>query len=138
LAMGWKGTASQWRPYRMAYLILAGIATPLVVSVHSIVGLDFAVANVPGWHSTVFPPYFVAGAIFSGFAMVLTLAIPLRKILNAEHIITPRHLDLCCRFILAMGAIVAYGYLVETFMAYYSGDKYEIALVQNRFFGPYA
>ncbi len=138
LAMGWRGSQSQWNQYRSAYIILAAIATPLVISVHSIVGLDFAVANVAGWHSTILPPFFVGGAIFSGFAMVLTLCIPLRRALRLEKIITLRHLDLCARFIMAMGWIVVYGYLMEAFTAYYSGDPFEIALVQNRYFGSYA
>jgi Ni/Fe-hydrogenase subunit HybB-like protein len=138
LALGWRGGREQWQFYKTAYVILAAIAAPLVISVHSIVGLDFAVANVPGWHSTIFAPYFVAGAIFSGFAMVLTIAIPLRRAMRLEPIITDRHLDLCARFILSMGMLVAYGYLTETFMAYYSGEQFEIALVQNRFFGPLA
>ena len=138
LALGWSGSQEQWFYFRNTYLILAAIATPLVISVHSIVGLDFAVANVPGWHSTIFPPFFVAGAIFSGFAMVLTLCIPIRKALHLEKVITLRHLDLCCRFILTMNWLVIYGYFVEVFMAYYSGDAFEIALVQNRYFGSYA
>ena len=137
-AMGWRGSRAQWNSHRSAYVLLAAIATPLVISVHSIVGLDFAVSNVHGWHSTIFPPYFVAGAIFSGFAMVITLAIPIRKALKAESVITARHLDLCAQFMLAMGMVVAYGYLVETFMAFYSGEPNEIAWVKNRYTGAYA
>jgi Ni/Fe-hydrogenase subunit HybB-like protein len=136
-ALGWTGSSEQWSFYRTLFLLLAGLATPLVIAVHSIVGLDFASAVIPGWHSTIFPPYFVAGAIFSGFGMVLTLAIILRKGLHLENLITQKHLDLCARFALAMSLIVSYGYLLEAFTAYYSGDIYEIALVENRYFGPY-
>jgi molybdopterin-containing oxidoreductase family membrane subunit len=138
LSLGWRGEARQWHRYETAYLLLAGIATPLVVSVHSVVSLDFAVGNTPGWHSTVFPPYFVAGALFSGFAMVLTLAIPLRAAFRLHDFITERHLDLAARVMLATGLLVAYGYLVENFMAFYSGDEYEIYMVMNRLTGPYA
>jgi Ni/Fe-hydrogenase subunit HybB-like protein len=138
LALGWRGSNEQWKYYRTAYLLLASIAAPLVISVHSIVGLDFGAAIVSGWHSTIFPPYFVAGAIYSGFAMVLTIAIPLRKTLKLENVITLRHLDLCARFLLGTGTIVAYGYFTETFMAYFSADPRDIAMMQNRFFGSYA
>ena len=110
----------------MAYLLLAGLATPLVVSVHTVVSFDFAVAIVPGWHSTIFPPYFVAGAIYSGFAMVMTIAIPIRAIYNLEDFITMRHLQNMAMIILTTGLIVAYGYLMEAFMAWYSGNHYEI------------
>ncbi|HWO43206.1 MAG TPA: NrfD/PsrC family molybdoenzyme membrane anchor subunit [Candidatus Eisenbacteria bacterium] len=138
LAMGWRGSARHWHRYETAYLLLAGLATPLVVSVHSVVSLDFAVANLPGWHSTIFPPYFVAGAIYSGFAMVLTLAIPLRAAYGLEDFITMRHLQNMAKVMLATGLIVAYGYLIEIFIAWYSGNEFEIAMVENRFFGPYA
>jgi Ni/Fe-hydrogenase subunit HybB-like protein len=138
LAMGWRGSAIHWHRYEMAYLLLAGLATPLVVSVHTVVSFDFAVALVPGWHSTIFPPYFVAGAIYSGFAMVLTLAIPLRKIYSLEDFITLRHLRNMGEVMLATGLIVAYGYVMETFMAWYSGNLYEQYMMMNRMFGPYA
>ncbi|HTS17389.1 MAG TPA: NrfD/PsrC family molybdoenzyme membrane anchor subunit [Verrucomicrobiae bacterium] len=137
LAMGWRGSAKHWARYETAYLLLAGLATPLVVSVHSVVSLDFAVGIIPGWHSTIFPPYFVAGAIFSGFAMVLTLAIPLRKFYGLEDFITPRHLDNMAKVMLATGLMVGYGYLMETFMAWYSADRYEEFLAFNRALGPY-
>ncbi|HEY2989496.1 MAG TPA: NrfD/PsrC family molybdoenzyme membrane anchor subunit [Candidatus Binatia bacterium] len=137
LAMGWRGSAVHWHRYEMAYLLLAGLATPLVVSVHTVVSFDFAVALVPGWHSTIFPPYFVAGAIYSGFAMVLTLAIPLRKVYGLEDFITLRHLKNMAEVLLATGLIVAYGYLMEGFMAWYSGNLYERAMMVNRMFGPY-
>ena len=138
LAMGWRGSAIHWHRYEMAYLLLAGLATPLVVSVHTVVSFDFAVALVPGWHSTIFPPYFVAGAIYSGFAMVLTLAIPLRKIYGLEDFITMRHLRNMGEVMLATGLIVAYGYLMETFVAWYSGSLFEQYMMMNRMFGPYA
>jgi len=137
LAMGWRGSAVHWHRYEMAYLLLAGLATPLVVSVHTVVSFDFAVALVPGWHSTIFPPYFVAGAIYSGFAMVLTIAIPLRRLYGLEDFITLRHLKNMAIVMLATGMIVAYGYLMETFMAWYSGDLFEKYMMMNRMFGPY-
>jgi Ni/Fe-hydrogenase subunit HybB-like protein len=137
LAMGWRGSAIHWHRYEMAYLLLAGLATPLVVSVHTVVSFDFAVALVPGWHSTIFPPYFVAGAIYSGFAMVLTIAIPLRNLYGLEDFITMRHLKNMGIVMLATGMIVAYGYLIETFMAWYSGDIFEKYMMMNRMFGPY-
>jgi Ni/Fe-hydrogenase subunit HybB-like protein len=137
LAMGWRGSAIHWHRYEMAYLLLAGLATPLVVSVHTVVSFDFAVALVPGWHSTIFPPYFVAGAIYSGFAMVLTIAIPLRNLYGLEDFITMRHLRNMGIVMLATGMIVAYGYLIETFMAWYSGDIFEKYMMMNRMFGPY-
>jgi len=124
-ALGWRGAASHWRSHRIAYLLLAGLATPLVVSVHSIVSLDFSVAKQPGWHSTIFPPYFVAGAIFSGFAMVLTLVIPLRALLKLHAVITPRHLDNMAKVLLATGSVVAYAYLVEPFIAWWGDDTYD-------------
>jgi Ni/Fe-hydrogenase subunit HybB-like protein len=138
LAMGWRGSAAHWHRYETAYLLLAGLSTPLVVSVHSIVSLDFSVAIVPGWHSTIFPPYFVAGAIFSGFAMVMTIAIPLRRFYGLEDFVTTRHLDNMARVMLATGLIVAYGYMIETFMGWYSDNPFEAYLTLNRMGGPYA
>jgi molybdopterin-containing oxidoreductase family membrane subunit len=138
LAMGWRGSAKHWHRYQIAYLLLAGLATPLVISVHSVVSLDFAVAIIPGWHSTIFPPYFVAGAIYSGFAMVMTLAIPLRAVYKLEDFITTRHLDNMAKILLATGLIVAYGYIMETFVAWYSGNPYEGYMMLNRMGGPYA
>jgi molybdopterin-containing oxidoreductase family membrane subunit len=138
LAMGWRGSARHWRNYEMAALLLAGLATPLVVSVHTVVSFDFTIAIVPGWHSTIFPPYFVAGAIYSGFAMVLTLAIPLRYFYKLEDFVTIRHLDNMGKITLATGLIVAYGYMMETFMAYYSGNTYDRYMIVNRMTGPYA
>jgi len=137
LAMGWRGSAKHWHRYETAYLLLAGLATPLVVSVHTIVSFDFAVSALPGCHATIFPPYFVAGAIYSGFAMVMTLAIPIRRFYDLEDFITMRHLDNMARVMLATGLIVAYGYGMETFMAWYGGNRYEEFLILNRFTGPY-
>ena len=137
LAMGWRGSAIHWHRYEMAYLLLAGLATPLVISVHTVVSFDFAAALVPGWHSTIFPPYFVAGAIYSGFAMVLTIAIPLRRLYGLEDLITDRHLRNMGVVMLATGMVVAYGYLMETFTAWYSGDIFERYLIMNRMFGQY-
>jgi molybdopterin-containing oxidoreductase family membrane subunit len=136
-ALGWRGSAKHWARYEMAYLLLAGLATPLVLSVHSVVSLDFAVAILPGWHSTIFPPYFVAGAIFSGFAMVLTLLIPVRAIYGLKDVITERHLDLASKVMLATGLMVALGYASEHWMAWYSDESYEEFLATNRMFGPY-
>ena len=139
LALGWRGSASHWRHYRIAYGLLAAVATPLVISVHSIVSTDFALGILPGWHSTVFPPYFVAGAIFSGFAMVLTILIPLRWWFGLHDVITERHLDAMAKITLVTGWIVTYAYIIETFLAWYSGDTYEMyTLLVNRPFGPYA
>jgi Ni/Fe-hydrogenase subunit HybB-like protein len=138
LAMGWRGSAHHWHRYDTAYLLLAGLATPLVVSVHTVVSFDFAVSIVPGWHTTIFPPYFVAGAIYSGFAMVLTLAIPIRAAYKLEDFITMRHLQNMAKVMLVTGLIVAYGYLTEAFIAWYSADKYEGFVPLNRMFGPYA
>jgi Ni/Fe-hydrogenase subunit HybB-like protein len=138
LAMGWRGSSMHWHRYETAYLLLAGIATPLVVSVHTVVSFDFAVAIVPGWHTTIFPPYFVAGAIYSGFAMVLTLAIPIRAIYGLEDFITMRHLQNMAKVMLVTGLIVAYGYLTEAFVAWYSADTYEGFVPFNRATGPYA
>ncbi len=137
-ALGWRGEARHWARHESAYLLLAGLATPLVVSVHSVVSLDFAIGNTPGYHSTIFPPYFVAGALFSGFAMVLTLAIPLRRAFGLHDFITDVHLDHAAKVLLATGALVAYGYCCETFMAFYSGDTYEIAMTIDRWTGAYA
>jgi molybdopterin-containing oxidoreductase family membrane subunit len=138
LAMGWRGSAVHWHRYEMSYLLLAGLATPLVVSVHTVVSLDFAVAILPGWHTTIFPPYFVAGAIYSGFAMVLTLAIPLRAAYGLEDFITMRHLQNMAKVMLATGLIVAYGYLMEAFIAWYGGNEFERYMIINRATGPYA
>ena len=137
MAMGWRGSAAHWHRYQVAYVLLAGIATPLVVSVHSIVGMDFAAGIVPGWHTTIFPPYFVAGAIFSGFAMVMTLAIPLRAAYGLQDFVTIRHLDNMAKVMLATGSVLAYGYLSELFFSYYSGNPYERYVSINRALGPY-
>jgi molybdopterin-containing oxidoreductase family membrane subunit len=137
LALGWRGDAMHWRHYEKVYLLLAGLATPLVVSVHSVVGMDFAVAILPGWHSTIFPPYFVAGAIFSGFAMVLTIVIPLRSVYHLTAYITDRHLELMAKVLMATGWIVAYGYFSEAFTAWTSGDTFEQFVTVNRATGPY-
>ncbi len=138
LAMGWRGSARHWHRYETAYLLLAGLATPLVVSVHTVVSFDFAVGIVPGWHTTIFPPYFVAGAIYSGFAMVMTLAIPLRYAYGLEDFITLRHLNNMAKVMLATGLIVAYGYMMETFVAWYGGNQYDKFMVMNRMTGPFA
>jgi molybdopterin-containing oxidoreductase family membrane subunit len=138
LAMGWRGSARHWKRYQDAYVLLAALATPLVVSVHSVVSFDFATSIVPGWHSTVFPPYFVAGAIYSGFAMVLTIAIPLRAAYGLHDFVTDRHLDNMAKVMLASGLIVAYGYLTEIFTAWYSGHEVEWFAILNRAEGPYA
>jgi len=137
-AMGWRGSAKHWHNYETAYLLLAGLATPLVVSVHTVVSFDFATGIVPGWHATIFPPYFVAGAIYAGFAMVLTLSIPLRKFYGLEDFITLKHLENMAKVMLATGLIVAYGYMCEAFFAWYSGNPYETFMIWNRMTGPYA
>src|SRR5262245_45313577 len=137
-ALGWTGSNRHWSNYEKAYLILAGLSTPLVLSVHSIVSLDFAVSQLPGWHTTIFPPYFVAGAIFSGFGMVLTLLIPLRSMCKLEDVITMRHIDLMCKVTLATGSIVGYAYGMEFFIAWYSGSPYERFAFINRAAGPFA
>jgi molybdopterin-containing oxidoreductase family membrane subunit len=137
LALGWRGSAQHWARYQKAYLILAGLATPLVVSVHSVVSFDFAVSIIPGWHTTIFPPYFVAGAIYSGFAMVLTLAIPSRRWFHLEDMITMRHIECMAKLMLGTGLIVAYGYSMEAFMAWYSGNQFESFMYWNRMTGPY-
>jgi molybdopterin-containing oxidoreductase family membrane subunit len=137
-AMGWRGAARHWENYETAYLLLAGLATPLVISVHTVVSFDFAVGIIPGWHATIFPPYFVAGAIFAGFAMVLTLAIPVRAVYGLQDFITLRHLQNMGKILLATGLMVAYGYAMELFMAWYSGAEPELFMVRNRMMGPYA
>ncbi|MGI8889319.1 MAG: NrfD/PsrC family molybdoenzyme membrane anchor subunit [Chthoniobacterales bacterium] len=136
-ALGWRGSNRHWRHYEMAYLLLAGLATPLVLSVHSVVSFDFATSVIPTWHTTIFPPYFVAGAIFGGFAMVLTLMIPARAIYKLQDIITPQHIDKMAKIILLTGSIVAYAYAMEFFIAWYSGNTYEKYGFYNRIFGPY-
>jgi molybdopterin-containing oxidoreductase family membrane subunit len=137
LALGWRGSARHWQRYEQAYYLLAALATPLVVSVHSVVSTDFALGIVPGWHETIFPPYFVAGALFSGFAMVLTIAIPLRMAYGLIDFVTDRHLDIMAKFMLATGLAVDYSYLVEHFMAWYSANPFEEFLLASRAFGPY-
>jgi molybdopterin-containing oxidoreductase family membrane subunit len=138
LAMGWRGSAIHWHRYHTAYFLLAGLATPLVVSVHTVVSLDFATSVIPGWHATIFPPYFVAGAIYSGFAMVLTLAIPLRAVYGLHDFITDRHLDNMAKVMLATGLMVAYGYVMEAFFGWYSANTFEEYMIKNRMTGPYA
>jgi molybdopterin-containing oxidoreductase family membrane subunit len=137
-AMGWRNSVRHWNRYETAYLLLGGLATPLVLSVHTVVSFDFSVGIVPGWHTTIFPPYFVAGAIYSGFAMVLVLAIPIRKFYGIEDVITMRHIENSAMVMLATGWIVAYGYAFEAFMNWFGGDKYETFLRWNRLHGPYA
>lgn len=138
LSLGWRGAARHWRWHQKASLLLAGLATPLVLSVHTVVSFDFTIAILPGWHSTIFPPYFVAGAIYSGFAMVLILAIPLRSVYHLENLVTERHLNNCAKLMLATGLVLAYTYVIEPFTAWYGGDPYEMAVVNNRAFGPEA
>jgi Ni/Fe-hydrogenase subunit HybB-like protein len=138
LALGWRGSNRHWQHYEVAYLILAGLATPLVLSVHSIVSMDFAVSQLPGWHTTIFPPYFVAGAIFSGFAMVVTLMIICRSAFRMQDIITIRHFDYMAKIMLLTGTLVGYAYATEFWTAWYSGNPYEIYTFKNRAFGPYA
>jgi Ni/Fe-hydrogenase subunit HybB-like protein len=138
LALGWRGSARHWHRYETAYLLLAGLATPLVLSVHTVVSFDFATSIIPGWHSTIFPPYFVAGAIYSGFAMVLTLTIPIRWIYGLDDFITARHLRNMANVMLATGLMVGYGYMMEVFFAWYSGNPYEGFMMLNRMTGPYA
>jgi Ni/Fe-hydrogenase subunit HybB-like protein len=137
MSLGWRGSAVHWKHFQTVYLILAGLSTPLVLSVHSVVSTDFAVANIPGWHTTIFPPFFVAGAIYSGFAMVLNIMIPLRSVYGLESVITERHLNCMAGVMLATGLMVGYGYIMETFTGWYSGDIYEQYLVINRAIGPY-
>jgi molybdopterin-containing oxidoreductase family membrane subunit len=138
LALGWRGSARHWLRYEQGYYLLAALATPLVVSVHSVVSTDFAVGIVPGWHETIFPPYFVAGALFSGFAMVLTISIPLRHAYHLHDFVTDRHLDIIAKFTLVTGLVVDYSYVIEHFLGWYSGNEFELALLSNRAFGPYA
>jgi molybdopterin-containing oxidoreductase family membrane subunit len=138
LSLGWRGDARHWMHYQKLYILLAGLAAPLVISVHTIVGLDFAISILPGWHSTIFPPYFVAGAIFSGFSMVLTLIIPLRSVYKLQGLITARHLDLMAKVMMATGWIVIYGYFSEFFNAWRSGDIFDRFVDVNRAVGPYA
>jgi molybdopterin-containing oxidoreductase family membrane subunit len=137
LAMGWRGSAVHWSRYETAYMLLAGLSTPLVLSVHTVVSFDFAVSLIPGWHTTIFPPYFVAGAIYSGFAMVLTLLIPFRAAYGLHGLITARHLDAMAKVMLATGWIVFYGYGMEAFIAWYSANPYEGFVTWNRLTGPY-
>jgi Ni/Fe-hydrogenase subunit HybB-like protein len=138
LALGWRGEARHWQRFETLSLLLAGLAVPLVFSVHSMVALDFSEALLPGWHSTIFPPFFVAGALFSGFAMVLVLGIPLRRYYGLADFITERHIDNLAKMLLAAGLFVDYSYLSEIFTAFYGGDRYEIALTMQRFTGAYA
>ncbi len=136
LSLGWHGTDEQWRNFSMAYLLMAGLATPLVLSVHSVVSFDFAMAQLPGWHSTIFPPYFVAGAIFSGCAMVLTLIIPLRKIMGVENLVTAWHLDNLAKIILLTSLIMSYSYACESFLVWYAKDPIELETFYMRYYGP--
>ena len=136
-ALGWRGGNRQWKHYEMAYLILAGLSTPLVLSVHSVVSFDFATSVIPGWHTTIFPPYFVAGAIFGGFAMVLTIMLPARAIFGLHDLITDDHVDKMCKIILLTGSIVGYAYAMEFFIAWYGGNMYEQYAFMNRATGPY-
>jgi molybdopterin-containing oxidoreductase family membrane subunit len=138
LSLGWRGAARHWHRYEVASIILAGLSTPLVLSVHTVVSFDFAVSVLPGWHATIFPPYFVAGAIYSGFAMVLTLAIPIRAAYKLEDLITMRHIDNMAKVMLATGLIVGYGYTMEAFFGWYSANQYERYMIWNRMTGPYA
>jgi Ni/Fe-hydrogenase subunit HybB-like protein len=137
-ALGWRGSARHWNRYQIAYLLLAGLATPLVVSVHTVVSFDFAMSLIPGWHTTVFPPYFVAGAIYSGFAMVLSLLIPIRKLYGLQDFITDYHIDNMAKIMLATGLVVGYGYLIEAFAGWYSANEAEQYMTWNRMVGPYA
>src|SRR5262245_50721865 len=137
-ALGWTGSNRHWQHYERAYLLLAALATPLVLSVHSVVSFDFAVSMLPGWHTTIFPPYFVAGAIFSGFAMVVMLAIPARQFFGLKDVITLRHIENMNKIILATGSMVGYAYMTEFFIAWYSGNTFESFTFVNRAFGPYA
>jgi molybdopterin-containing oxidoreductase family membrane subunit len=137
-ALGWRGSARHWHHFKIAYLLLAGLATPLVLSVHTIVSWDFAVSILPGWHTTVFPPYFVAGAVFSGFAMVVTLAVPARRFMKFKHVVTISHLESMCKVMLLTGLIVSYGYAMEHFAAWYSGNEFEMhVFFETRARGPY-
>ncbi|MFA6598243.1 MAG: NrfD/PsrC family molybdoenzyme membrane anchor subunit [Ignavibacteriaceae bacterium] len=137
-SLGWRNSHRNWMHYEKAYMLLAGFATPLVLSVHTIVSFDFAVSIIPGWHTTIFPPYFVAGAIFSGFAMVVTVLIFVRKVFDLQHIITLNHLEKMNKIILLTGSMVGYAYAMEFFIAWYSGNPFEQFVFINRAFGPYA
>ena len=138
LALGWRGSTKHWQRYQRAYLLLAALSTPLVLSVHSTIAMDFAVAQVPGWNNTIAPPYFVAGAVYAGFAMVLILGIPLRRAFGLEGLITKKHLDNCAKVMFATGMVVLYGYVIELFIAWYSGVEFERFMAYNRVFGDYA
>jgi Ni/Fe-hydrogenase subunit HybB-like protein len=138
MSLGWNGSNRTWSRYEMVYMVLAALATPLVLSVHSIVSFDFATSVIPGWHATILPPYFVAGAVFSGFAMVLTLMIVARKVMGLESYITLNHLENMAKVTLLTGSLVGLAYLTEIFMAFYSGNPWEQAMIINRAFGPYA
>ncbi|MFO0851034.1 MAG: NrfD/PsrC family molybdoenzyme membrane anchor subunit [Gemmataceae bacterium] len=138
LSLGWRGSAFHWRRYEKLYLLLAGLGTPLVFSVHTVVSFDFAVAIVPLWHATIFPPFFVAGAIFSGFAMVVWLAVPLRKFYGMSDLITDKHMELCCKVMIATGLLVNFGYFCELWMGWYSHSIYEWDTTYQRIWaGPY-
>ncbi|MEX0793990.1 MAG: NrfD/PsrC family molybdoenzyme membrane anchor subunit, partial [Pirellulaceae bacterium] len=137
-SLGWTGSARQWSRYEKAYALFAALAAPLVLSVHTIVSFDFAVSLVPGWHTTIFPPYFVAGAVFSGFGMVLTLMVPAREMFNLKEVVTQRHLENICKILLATGMMVGYAYAIEFFVAWYSGNGYEQFAFINRAFGPFS
>jgi Ni/Fe-hydrogenase subunit HybB-like protein len=138
-ACGWRGSVRDWSRHRVAYGLLAGLATPLVISVHSVVSMDFAIAQLPGWHSTIFPPYFVVGAIYSGFALVAMLLIPIRRVYHMENVVTDRHLDVIGRVLLVTGSLMLYSYAIETFLGWYSGDVFERHVtLASRPFGPYA
>jgi molybdopterin-containing oxidoreductase family membrane subunit len=137
LSLGWRGSVRHWQNYESIYLLLAGLSTPLVLSVHTVVSFDFAVSQVPGWHTTVFPPYFVAGAIYCGFAMVLCLVIPIRALYKLHDFITQRHLQNMAKIMLATGLVVGYGYMIELFVAWYSGNEFEWFMMKNRITGPY-
>ncbi len=138
LAFGWRGASHHWKFHQSACLLLGGLATPLVLSVHTVVSFDFTIAILPGWHSTIFPPYFVAGAIYSGFAMVLVLCIPIRAVYGLHNLLTTRHLNNCAKLMLATGLILAYTYVIEPFTAWYSGNQFEMYTVHNRAVGPQA
>jgi molybdopterin-containing oxidoreductase family membrane subunit len=137
-SLGWRGAGRHWRDYMSAYSLLAGVATPLVLSVHTIVSFDIATSQLPGWHTTIFPPYFVAGAVFSGFAMVVTLIVPAREFLGLKHVVTMRHLEAMNKVILATGWLVTYGYTVEIFNDWYSGSQFELGHLGVKMTGPYA
>ncbi|MDD9944399.1 MAG: polysulfide reductase NrfD, partial [Myxococcales bacterium] len=136
-ALGWRNSNRHWRNYERAYLILAALSTPLVLSVHSVVSFDFATSVIPGWHTTIFPPYFVAGAVFSGFAMVMTLMIIARQVYDLKAIMTMKHLELMNKIMLVTGSLVGYAYSMEFFIAWYSGNEYERYVFINRATGPY-